>query len=144
MQYRKLKIALIVMLALFTTSCRSGKTLTLKNHNKTVYDTVMETVKCVLYDTIRETTTITIQTNAAGDTTKLISTHDHEKITSRDNVASQSHSTSQAETQTIQNASKSDTLKTSNSVLTIKMLVISFLWGMVFFTGIMMIRKLRH
>ncbi|MBP9990145.1 MAG: hypothetical protein KBT45_01780 [Bacteroidales bacterium] len=116
----------------------------MKNHNKTVYDTVMETVKCVLYDTIRETTTITIQTNAAGDTTKLISTHDHEKITSRDNVASQSHSTSQAETQTIQNASKSDTLKTSNSVLTIKMLVISFLWGMVFFTGIMMIRKLRH
>ena len=60
------------MLALFTTSCRSSRTVTQQTYSEAVHDTVIETVTLTLHDTIRETTTITIQTNATGDTTKLL------------------------------------------------------------------------
>ena len=61
--------------------------MTQQTHNESVHDTVIETVTLTLYDTIRETTTITIQTNATGDTTRLTTTCDREKITSRDRTA---------------------------------------------------------
>ena len=93
MRYRRLTTAIIVTLALFTVSCRSSKTVTQQTHNETVHDTVIETVTLTLHDTIRETTTITIQTNETGDTTRLTTTRDREKITSRDRKSDHTHLT---------------------------------------------------
>ena len=75
------------MLALFTVSCRSSKTVTQQTHNEAVHDTVIETVTLTLHDTIRETTTILVQTNETGDTTRLTTNRDREKIISRDRAA---------------------------------------------------------
>ena len=58
-----------------------------QTHNEAVHDTVIETVTLTLHDTVRETTTITIQTNNDGDTTRLTTTRDREKIASRDRTA---------------------------------------------------------
>lgn len=91
MQYRRLTTALIVTLALSTVSCRSSKTVMQQTHNEVVHDTVIETVTLTLHDTIRETTTITIQTNETGDTTRLTTTRDREKSTSRDRTADHTH-----------------------------------------------------
>ena len=98
MQYRRLTTALIATLALFTVSCRSSKSVTQQTHNETVHDTVIETVTLTLHDTIRETTTILVQTNETGDTTRLTTNRDREKITSRDRTANHSHHLTQSET----------------------------------------------
>ena len=96
MQYRRLTTALIVTLALFTASCRSSKTVTQQTHNEAIHDTVIETVTLTLHDTIREITTITIQTNATGDTTRLTTNRDREKITSRNRTSTTlNHQTTQ-------------------------------------------------
>ena len=98
MRYRRLTTALIATLALFTVSCRSSKTVTQQTHNETVHDTVIEAITLTLHDTIRETTTITIQTNETGDTTRLTTNRDREKITSRNRTSNHSHHTTQSET----------------------------------------------
>ena len=89
MLYKRLTTALIVTLALFTTSCRSSKTVTQQSHNEVVHDTVKNAVVLTIHDTIRETTTITIQTNSDGYTTKVTTNRDCEKITDRDRTAIQ-------------------------------------------------------
>ena len=71
--------------------------MTQQTHSEAVHDTVIETVTLTLYDTIRETTTITIQTNETGDTTRLTTTCDREKSTSRDRTANHSHRLTQTE-----------------------------------------------
>ena len=68
-----------------------------QTHNEAFHDTVIETVTLTLHDTIRETTTITIQTNNDGDTTKLTTTRDREKSTTRDRTANHTHHTTQTE-----------------------------------------------
>lgn len=128
MQYRRLTTALIVTLALSTASCRSNKTVTQQTHNETVHDTVIETVTLTLHDTIRETTTITIQTNTDGDTTRLTTITDRERITNQDRTALQTHATTQTETQS--------TIKESTStnpilpIQPIKPLAIAFILGL--------------
>ena len=100
MRYKGLTTALIATLALFTVSCRSSKTVTQQTHNESVHDTVIETVTLTHYDTIREITTITIQTNNTGDTTKLTTTTDREKITNTDRTATTlNHQTTQTATE---------------------------------------------
>ena len=99
MRYKRLTTALTVTLALFTVSCRSSKTVTQQTHSEAIHDTVIETVTLTLHDTIRETTTITIQTNNDGDTTKLTTTTDREKIKNTDRTATiLNHQTTQTET----------------------------------------------
>ena len=61
--------------------------MTQQTHNETVHDTVIETVTLTVHDTVRETTTITIQTNNDGDTIRLTTNRDREKIISRDRTS---------------------------------------------------------
>lgn len=70
--------------------------MTQQTHNEAIHDTVIETVTLTLHDTIREITTITIQTNATGDTTRLTTNRDREKITSRNRTSTTlNHQTTQ-------------------------------------------------
>lgn len=134
------------MLALFTVSCRSSRTVTQQTHNEAVHDTVIETVTLTLHDTIRETTTITIQTNNDGDTTRLSTTTDREKIKTTDRAADRSHHLTQT-------AIDSTTQKTTSSpikpicpikpTLSLKPLLISFLLGLLLFPLIKLIRRLK-
>ncbi len=149
MQYRRLTTALIAMLALFTVSCRSSRTVTQQTHNEAVHDTVIETVTLILHDTIRETTTITIQTNETGDTTRLTTNRDREKITSRDRTANHSHHLTQSET-----ANNKETTTTPISPINpikpitpkspIKPLLISFLLGILIIPLIIFLRYLKR
>ena len=121
------------MLALFTVSCRSSKTVTQQTHNETVHDTVIETVTLTLHDTIRETTTITIQTNNDGDTTHLTTNRDREKITSRDRTSDHSHHLTQSETDSTTKETTSSPIKPISPIkptLSLKPLLISFLLGL--------------
>ena len=145
MQYRRLTTALIVTLALSTASCRSSKTVMQQTHNEAVHDTVIETVTLTLHDTIRETTTITIQTNETGDTTRLTTNRDRERITNQDRTSNQTHATTQTETQ-----STSKETTTTNPIspiqpikpqFPIKPLLISFLLGLLL---IPLIKLCRH
>jgi len=62
-------------------------------------DTLRQTAILTVYDTVRETTTITIQTNATGDTTRLTTITDREKIKNSDRTATTlNHQTTQTET----------------------------------------------
>ena len=149
MQYRRLTTALIATLALFTVSCRSSKTVTQQTHNETVHDTVIEAVTLTLHDTIRETTTITIQTNATGDTTKLTTTRDREKIASRDRSATTlNHQTTQTDTEnqtentttSIQPISPINPIKPTNLF---KPIAISFLLGLLIIPLIKLLRRIR-
>ena len=97
MRYKRLTTALIVTLALFTVSCRSSKTVTQQTSTMAATDTLRQTVILTLHDTIRETTTIIIQTDETGDTTRLTTNRDREKITSRDRTTNHSHHTTQTE-----------------------------------------------
>ena len=142
MRYRRLTTALIATLALFTVSCRSSKTVTHQTHNEAIHDTVIETVTLTLHDTIRETTTITIQTNETGDTTRLTTNRDREKITSRDRTANHSHHLTQSGTT---NATKEITQTTPISpIQPIKPLAIAFILGLFLIPLIKLIRRLKH
>ena len=136
------------MLALFTVSCRSSRTVTQQTHNEAVHDTVIETVTLTLHDTIREITTITIQTNNDGDTIRLTTNRNREKIISRDRAADHSH-------HTIQTATDSTTKETTttppispiqpiNPKSPIKPLLISFLLGLLLIPFIKLCRRLKH
>ena len=133
MRYRRLTTALIATLVLFTVSCRSSKTVTQQTHSEAVHDTVIETVTLTLHDTIRETTTITIQTNNDGDTIRLTTNRDREKIISRDRTSTTLNH------QTTQTATTSNTKETTTPInpispikptLSLKSFLISFLLGL--------------
>ena len=146
MQYKGLTTALIATLALFTMSCRSSKTVTQQTHNETVHDTVIETVTLTHYDTIKEITTITIQTNNDGDTTRITTTRDREKSTSRDRTADHSHHTTQTATDSTTKETTSSPIKPISPIkptLSLKPLLISFLLGLLLFPLIKLIRRLK-
>ncbi len=117
-----------------------------QTHNEAVHDTVIETVTLTLHDTIRETTTITIQTNATGDTTRLTTNRDREKITSRDRTADHSHHLTQSETA---NNKETTTMPISpiqpiNPQSPINPILISFLLGLLLIPLIGLLLRLRH
>ena len=149
MQYRRLTTALIATLALFTVSCRSSKTVTHQTHNEAVHDTVIETVTLTLHDTIRETTTILIQTNETGDTTRLTTNRDREKITSRDRTANHSHRLTQTETASTTKESTTTPIQPISPIQPtspkspIKPLLISFLLSLLLFPLIKLIHRLK-
>ena len=101
------------------------------------------TVTLTLYDTLRETTTILIQTNNDGDTTRLISTTDREKIKNSDRTADHSHHITQIETTS--NTEKTTTpikpIRPINPTTPIKPIAISFLLGLLL---IPLIKLRRH
>ena len=137
------------MLALFTVSCRSSRTVTQQTHNEAVHDTVIETVTLTLHDTVRETTTITIQTNNDGDTIRLTTTRDREKIISRDRAADHSHHL----TQTATDSTTQETTTTPinpispitpiNPKSPINPIAIAFIIGLLLFPLIKLIRRLK-
>ena len=145
MRYKGLTTALIATLALFTVSCRSSKTVTQQTHNEAVHDTVIETV--TLHDTIRETTTILVQTNETGDTTRLTTNRDREKIISRDRAALQTHATTQTETQSTAKESTTTNpilpIQPINPKSPIKPIAIAFIIGLLLFPLIKLIRRLK-
>lgn len=147
MRYRRLTTALIATLALFTVSCRSSRTVTHQTHNKAVHDTVIETVTLTLHDTIRETTTITIQTNEIGDTIRLTTNRDREKIISRDRAALQTHATTQTETQSTAKESTTTNpilpIQPINPKSPIKPIAISFLLGLLLIPLIKLCHRLK-
>ena len=146
MQYRRLTTALIVTLALFTASCRSSKTVTQQTHNETVHDTVIETVTLSLHDTIRETTTITIQTNETGDTTRLTTNRDREKITNTDHTANLSHHTTQTESDRTTKETTDTPINPINPIKPtnlFKPIAISFLLGLLLIPLIKLFHRLK-
>ena len=146
MQYKGLTTALIATLALSLASCRSSKTVTQQTHNETVHDTVIETVTLTLHDTIRETTTITIQTNETGDTTRLTTNRDREKITSRDRISDHTHHLTQSETDSTTKETTSSPIKPItpiNPISPIKPIAIAFLLGLLLIPLIKLIRRLK-
>ncbi len=147
MPYKRLTTALIAVAALSLTSCRSSKTVTMQTHNETVHDTVIETVTLTLHDTIRETTTILVQTNETGDTTRLTTNRDREKIISRDRAALQTHATTQTETQSTAKESTTTNpilpIQPINPKSPIKPLLISFLLGLLLLPFIKLIHRIK-
>lgn len=147
MQYRRLTTVLIATLALSTVSCRSSKTVTQQTHNEAVHDTVIETVTLTLHDTIRETTTILVQTNNDGDTTRLTTTTDREKIKNTDRTATTlNHQTTQTET-TSNKETTTTPIQPINPIKptpSLNPLLIAFLLGLIFFHLIKLIRSLKH
>lgn len=147
MRYRRLTTALIATLALFTVSCRSSKTVTQQTHNEAVHDTVIETVTLTIHDTLRETTTITIQTNTDGDTSKITTLTDRERITNQDRTALQTHATTQTETQSTTKESSTtnpiSSIQPTNPKSPIKPLLISFLLGLIPIPLIKLYRRIR-
>ena len=139
------------MLALFTVSCRSSKTVTQQTHSEAVHDTVIETVTLTLHDTIRETTTITIQTNDDGDTTRLTTNRDREKITSTDRTATTlNHQTTQTETtsntkETTTPINPINPIKPTHTLKPILIsLLISILLGILLIPFIKLLRRIRN
>ena len=107
---------------------------------------MIETVTLTVHDTVRETTTITIQTNNDGDTTKLTTTRDREKIISRDRAALQTHATTQTETDSTTKETTSSPIKPISPIkptLSLKPLLISFLLGLLLIPLIKLIRRLK-
>ena len=149
MRYRRLTTALIATLALFTVSCRSSKTVTQQTHSEAVHDTVIETVTLTHYDTIKEITTITIQTNNDGDTTKLTTTTDREKITTTDRTSTTlNHQTTQTATEkqtetTTTPIQPISPIKPTKPTLHIKFIAISFLLGLLLIPLIKLCRRLK-
>ena len=134
------------MLALFTVSCRSSKTVTQQTHNETVHDNLHEMITLTLHDTIRETTTITIQTNNGGDTTRLSTTTDREKIKTIDRTATTlNHQTTQTETtsNTKESTSPINPIQPTNPKSPIKPIAISFLLGFLLIPIIKLCRRLK-
>lgn len=147
MQYRRLTTALIATLVLFTVSCRSSKTVTQQTHSEAVHDTVIETVTLTLHDTIREITTITIQTNETGDTTRLTTNRDREKIISRDRTADRSHHLTQTATDSTTQETTTTPIKPISPIspikptLTLKPILVSFLLGLLIIPFIKLLRR---
>ena len=146
MRYKGLTTALIATLALSLASCRSSKTVTQQTHNETVHDTVVETVTLTLHDTVRETTTITIQTNDVGDTIRLTTNRDREKIISRDRAADHSHHL----TQTATDSTTQETTTTPINPITpinpkspTKLVAIAFLLGLLLIPLVKICRRLK-
>lgn len=108
MRYRRLTTALIVILALFITSCRSNKTITSQASNHNATDTLCQTIVHILHDTVKETTTITIQTNTDGDTTRITTLRDRQSTITRNHTALQTH-------QTTENSTSSQSSETTSS-----------------------------
>ena len=108
-------------------------------------DTLRQTVTLAVHDTVRETTTITIQTNTDGDTTKLTTITDRERITNQDRTALQSHATTQTATQSTSKESTSTNpilpIQPINPKISIKLIVIAFLLGLLL---IPLIKLFRH
>ena len=121
--------------------------MTQQTHNEAIHDTVIETVTLTLHDTIRETTTITIQTNNDGDTIRLTTNRDREKIISRDRTALQTHATTQTATQSTIKESSSTTptspIQPINPKSPIKLVAITFLLGLLLFPFIKLCRRLK-
>lgn len=118
--------------------------MTQQTHNEAVHDTVIETVTLILHDTIRETTTITIQTNETGDTTRLTTITDRERITNQNRTALQTHATTQTETQsTAKETTKTTPIQPINPKSPIKPLLISFLLGLALFPIIRIVRRIK-
>ena len=146
MRYKGLTTALIATLALFTVSCRSSKTATQQTHNETVHDTVIEIVTLTLHDTVRETTTITIQTNETGDTTRLTTNRDREKIKNTDRTANHTHHTTQTERDSTTKETTTTPIQPINPIkptLSLKPLLISFLLGLLLVPIIKLLRRLK-
>lgn len=146
MRYRRLTTALIATLALFTVSCRSSRTVTHQTHNKAVHDTVIETVTLTLHDTIRETTTITIQTNETGDTTRITTNRDREKIKTTDRAADHSHHLTQTATDSTTKETTSSPIKPISPInpkSPIKPIAIAFIIGLLLFPFIKLCRRLK-
>ena len=131
-------------------SCRSSKTVTQQTHNEAVHDTVIETVTLTIHDTLRETTTITIQTNATGDTTRLTTITDREKIKNSDRTATTlNHQTTQ--TETTSNTEEStmpiqpiSPIQPINLTHQIKLIAISFILGFLLIPLIKLCRRLKN
>ena len=146
MRYKGLTTALIATLALSLVSCRSSKAVTQQTHNETVHDTVIETVTLTVHDTIRETTTITIQTNETGDTTRLTTTRDREKIKNSDRTADHSHHTTQTERDSTTKETTTTPIKPISPIKPthqIKPIAISFLLGLLLIPFIKLGRRLK-
>ncbi len=126
MQYKGLTTALIATLALFTVSCRSSKTVTQQSSTMAATDTLRQTVTLTVHDTVHETTTITIQTNTEGDTTKMTTLTDRERITNQDRTALQTHATTKESTSTTPTSPIQPIIPQSS----IKPLLTSFLLGL--------------
>ena len=124
--------------------------MTQQTHSETVHDTVIETVTLTLHDTIRETTTITIQTNNDGDTTRLTTITDRERITNQNHTASTlNHQTTQ--TETTSNTEEStmpiqpiSPIQPINLTHQIKLIAISFILGFLLIPLIKLCRRLKN
>ena len=116
----------------------------------TATDTLRQTVILTVHDTVRETTTITIQTNIDGDTTKLTTITDREKIINRDRTANQSHATTQTVTQSKETSttSPSNPIRSMRPRSQIKPILISiitaFFLGLFFIPLIKLLHRLKH
>jgi hypothetical protein len=118
----------------------------------TATDTLRQTVTLTVHDTVRETTTVTIQTNTDGDTTKLTTITNREKIINRDRAANQSHATTQTATQCT--AKETTTTSPSNPIHSmcpksqIKLILISlltaFLLGLAISLITRIVRRFKH
>ncbi len=120
--------------------------MTQQTHNETVHDTVIETVTLTLHDTIRETTTITIQTNNNGDTIRLTTNRDREKITSRDRTADHTHHLTQTETDSTTKETATTPIQPIKPIKpksSHKPLLISFLLGLLLIPLIKLLRRLK-
>ena len=107
---------------------------------------MIETVTLTLHDTIRETTTITIQTNETGDTTRLTTNRDREKITSRDRTAAHTHHTTQTATDSTTKETTTTPIQPINPInptLSFKPLALSFLLGLLLIPLIKLIHRLK-
>ena len=147
MRYRRLTTALIATLALFTVSCRSSKTVTQHTSTMAATDTLHQTVTITVHDTVRETTTITIQTNDVGDTTRLTTITDRERVTNQDRTSNQTHATTQTETQSTTKESTTTNpispIKPNSPKSPTKPLLISFLLGLALFPIIRIVRRIK-
>ena len=91
MRYSALATVLIGLSALCWTSCASSRRAT-SSLQLTAYglqetrDTVRDQVMVAVHDTIREVTTITVQTNDAGDTVKVVQITDRDRARNREAV----------------------------------------------------------
>ena len=128
-------------------SCRSSRTVTQQTHNEAVHDTVIETVTLTVHDTIRETTTILVQTNNDGDTIRLTTNRDREKIISRDRTADHSRHLTQTETASTTKETATSPIKPISPIkptLSLKPILISFLLGLLLIPLIKLLRRLKR
>ena len=131
-------------------SCRSSKTVTQQTSTMAATDTLRQTAILTVYDTVRETTTITIQTNATGDTTRLTTITDREKIKNSDRTATTlNHQTTQ--TETTSNTEEStmpiqpiSPIQPINLTHQIKLIAISFILGFLLIPLIKLCRRLKN